>query len=138
MVGDESVIPAVAVSLQRVGAGVPVHVVLEVAGPEEEQPLPTPGDLRLAWLHRNGDEEALLGAVRALDLPGGTGHAFVHGEASAVRAVRRHLVVDRGLPREALSASGYWKRDRTDEGWRAEKADWKRQVEEDDRAAAPG
>src|SRR5271154_6001419 len=29
MVGDEAVIPAVAVSLQRVRAGVPVHVILE-------------------------------------------------------------------------------------------------------------
>ena len=41
--------------------------------------------------------------------------AFVHGEASAVRAVRRHLLAEREVPREALSASGYWKRARTDE-----------------------
>jgi hypothetical protein len=63
-------------------------------------------------------------------------HAFVHGEASAVRALRRHLLVDRSLPHEALSISGYWKRDRTEEGWREDKADWNRQVEADAAAAA--
>ena len=64
--------------------------------------------------------------------PAGAVHAFVHGEASAVRAVRRHLVVDRGISPDALSVSGYWKRGRTDEGWREDKAEWKRQVEADE------
>jgi NADPH-dependent ferric siderophore reductase len=131
MVGDASVLPAIAASLRRVEAGVPVHVLIEVDGPEEEQPLGTPGDLRLTWLHRNGDEDALAGAVRALDFPAGAVHAFVHGEASAVRAIRRHLLVERGLPREALSISGYWKRSRTEEGWREDKAEWNRLVERD-------
>jgi hypothetical protein len=58
-------------------------------------------------------------------------YAFVHGEASAVRALRRHLLVDRGVPREAMSVSGYWKRDRTEEGWREDKPEWNRLVEED-------
>jgi NADPH-dependent ferric siderophore reductase len=132
MVGDESVLPAIAASLVRVPAGVPVHVVVEVGGPEDEIALETPGDLRLTWLHRNGAGDRLLDAVRALAFPDGSVHAFVHGEASAVRAVRRHLVVERGVPREALSVSGYWKRGRTDEGWREDKAEWKRLVAADD------
>jgi NADPH-dependent ferric siderophore reductase len=132
MVGDESVLPAIAASLTRVPAGVPVHVVAEVGGPGEEIALETPGDLRLTWLHRNGAEDGLLEAVRALAFPEGPVHAFVHGEASAVRAVRKHLVVERGVPREALSASGYWKRGRTDEGWREEKPAWNRLVEVDE------
>ena len=39
-------IPAITASLQRIPPGVPVHVLIEVDGPEEEQPLPAPGDLR--------------------------------------------------------------------------------------------
>jgi NADPH-dependent ferric siderophore reductase len=58
-------------------------------------------------------------------------HAFVHGEASSVRAVRRHLLIEREVPREALSVSGYWKRTRTDEEWRADKAEWNRLAEQD-------
>jgi NADPH-dependent ferric siderophore reductase len=131
MVGDESVLPAISASLRRVPAGRPVHVIAEVDGPGDEVPLETPGDLRLTWLHRNGDEDLLFEAVRTLDFPPGAVHAFVHGEAAAVRAVRRHLLVDRGVPREALSVSGYWKRERTEEGWREDKAEWNRLVEQD-------
>jgi NADPH-dependent ferric siderophore reductase len=133
MVGDEAVLPAIAASLERVAEGVPVHVVVEVSGPDEEIDLETPGDLRVTWLHRRaGADDALVEAVRALAFPEGAVHAFVHGEAAAVRAVRRHLVVDRGVPREALSVSGYWKRGRTDEGWREDKPEWNRLVEADE------
>jgi hypothetical protein len=37
-------------------------------------------------------------------------------------------LVERGIARTDLSVSGYWKRGRTEEGWRADKADWQRQV----------
>ena len=137
MVGDEAVLPAISASLARIPAGVRVHVLVEVDGPADEVPLETPGDLHLTWLHRRADDEDLLArAVRELDFPDGTVHAFVHGEAASVRAIRRHLLVDRGLPREALSISGYWKRDRTEEGWREDKAEWNRLVEEDAAATA--
>ena len=130
MAGDASVTPATAASLARVPAGVPVFVVLEVDGPGEEQPLSTPGDLRLQWVHRSrgpGEEpELLVDAVRALELPGGRGQAFVHGEASSVRALRRHLLVERAMTTEAVSATGYWKLRRTEEGWREDKPEWQR------------
>ncbi len=137
MVGDEAVLPAISASLQRIPEGVPVHVLVEVDGPDDEVALETPGDLRLTWVHRRADDEDLLArAVRELAFPDGTVHAFVHGEAATVRAVRRHLLVDRGVPREALSISGYWKRERTEEGWREDKAEWNRLVEEDAAATA--
>lgn len=131
MVGDASVIPAIAASLTRVPAGVPVDVLVQVDGPEEEQPLSSPGELRLTWVR---DEAALLDALRALELPAdgdGAVQAFVHGEAGAVREIRRHLLADRGLPRTALSVSGYWKRTLDDEGWRAVKRAWNEAVEQD-------
>ena len=131
MVGDESVIPAIHASLRRIPDGVPVHVVLEVDGPAEEQPLDSPGDLRVTYLHRNGSGDALAAAVAALDFPDGDVHAFVHGEATSVRAVRKHLLGERGVARERMSCSGYWKLSRTDEDWRAEKRDWNALVEAD-------
>jgi NADPH-dependent ferric siderophore reductase len=136
MVGDEAVIPAIAVSLQRIPAGKPVYVVIEVDGPEHEHPLETPGDLHLTWLHRTdhhaGEKPELqLRAVQSLDLPDGHGHAFVHGEAAAVLLVRRHLIQARGFTAEQLSASGYWKLRRTDEQWREEKRDWIAQADQD-------
>jgi NADPH-dependent ferric siderophore reductase len=135
MVGDEAALPAIAVSLSRVPAGVPVFVVVEVNGPEERQPLHSPGDLEVVWAYRStgaGEDPSLqVEAVKALSLPDGQGHAFVHGEATTVRLIRRHLVLERGLPAESLSASGYWKLRRTDEQWRAEKREWLAQADAD-------
>ncbi|WP_431907340.1 siderophore-interacting protein [Micromonospora carbonacea] len=134
LVGDESALPAIAAALERLPADAPARVFLEVADAAEEQPLPSKGDVELTWLHR-GDRpvgEALVAAVRALDFPPGTVHAFVHGEATFVRELRRLLRVERGVPREWLSISGYWRRGMDDEGWRSTKPDWNRQVEADE------
>ena len=43
MVGDDAVLPAIAVSLSRVPTGVPVFAVIEVDGAEHRQPLSSPG-----------------------------------------------------------------------------------------------
>jgi NADPH-dependent ferric siderophore reductase len=131
MVGDPSVVPAISASLARVRPGVPAHVLIEVDGPEDELPMASSGDLHVSWVRRDGTGEPLAAAVGALEFPAGAVQGFVHGEAGSVRAVRRHLLVDRGVPREALSVSGYWKRTRTEEGWREDKADWNRLVEAD-------
>ena len=134
MVGDASALPAIAASLERVPASAPVFALIEVEDAHDELALETNGDVRVVWLHRAEQPQRgdlLLDAVAALDFPPGRVHAFVHGEAGIVRAVRRHLVVDRGAAAETLSASGYWKLSRTDEGWREDKAEWKRLVEAD-------
>lgn len=123
MVGDESALPAIGAACERVPAGVPVLAVLEVADGAEEQALTGPGELRATWLHRDpAAPDQLVAAVRALVFPPGRVHAFVHGEAGFVRDVRRHLVGERGVPRELLSVSGYWRRGRDEDGWRADKA----------------
>jgi len=130
MAGDTSVVPAISASLARIPAGATVHVFLQVHGSEEEVELSTPADLHLHWLHGDSDE-GLAEAIAALDFPAGHPHVFLHGEATSVRLARRHLVADRAVPATSLSASGYWKRTLTDEGWREAKADWNRQVEAD-------
>jgi NADPH-dependent ferric siderophore reductase len=130
MAGDTSVIPAISASLPRIAAGVPVHVFLQVHGPEEEVELTSPGDLHLHWLHGDADE-GVTAALADLDFPAGEPQVFLHGEATSVRLARRHLVVERGVAATALSASGYWKRTLTDEGWREDKAAWNQLVEAD-------
>lgn len=126
LVGDLAVLPAISASLPRIPAGVPAVVLIEAA-PEDRVELTSPGALQVAWVEPGG----LVAAVEALELLEGRVHAFVHGEASAVRAIRRLLIADRGVPKESTSISGYWKRSRTEEGWRDDKAEWNRLVEED-------
>lgn len=137
LVGDESALPAIAAALERLPVDAPAKVFVEVADAVDEQPLPSPGAVELTWLHR-GDRpvgEALVAAVTALDFPPGDVHAFVHGEATFVRELRRLLRVERAVPRERLSISGYWRRGMDDEGWRSTKADWNRQEEAEEATA---
>ncbi|MGW2562216.1 siderophore-interacting protein [Streptomyces sp. NPDC001514] len=138
LAGDESALPAIAASLERMPAGAVVHAFVEVAGPAEEQKIATPDGVTVNWLHR-GDRpvgEALVAAVRELDFPAGDVHAFVHGEAGAVKELRRHLRLERGIPAARLSISGYWRLGKSDEAWRAMKRDWNAQVEREQEQAA--
>jgi NADPH-dependent ferric siderophore reductase len=136
LVGDESALPAIAAALERMARGVAAYAFVEIADKDEEQPLPTAADLSVVWVHRDetpsGPGEALVDTVRGAWLPTGSGQAFVHGEAGMVRQVRHHLRFQRGVALELLSASGYWRRGLADEGWRAEKSAWNRDVEADE------
>ena len=134
MVGDESALPAIAASLEAVPPGMTTVVRLLCDGPGHEVDLACSGDLDLAWVHRHGDErdESLLAeAVRDLTFPPGRVHAFVHGEANEIREIRRHLLADRGLTRQDMSCSPYWRRDMTDEAWRRVKRDFVAAMEGD-------
>jgi NADPH-dependent ferric siderophore reductase len=126
-VGDASVLPAIGASLARIQSGVPARVFVELDNPADAQDFATVADVDVTWVRAGG----LLDALSDAEWPEGDVHAFVHGEATSVRDVRRFLVVDRGVPRESLSVSGYWKRRRTEEGWREDKAEWARLVEAD-------
>ncbi|MET9498361.1 siderophore-interacting protein [Streptomyces sp. NPDC006552] len=137
LVGDESALPAVAAALEALPPGARAHAFLEVEGPEEEQKIETP--VEVTWLHRAGRPvgQALIAAVTGLDFPAGRPHVFVHGEAGFVKELRRHLRVDRGIPREDLSISGYWRLGHNEDGWQASKRDWNAQVEAEQEAPAP-
>ncbi|MDX3192195.1 siderophore-interacting protein [Streptomyces sp. MN03-5084-2B] len=105
--GDETAIPAVASILSEVDNAI---VFLEVADAAEEQELP--GEVH--WLHRDGAEHGsrLLEAVRGATLPEGSA-AWLAGEAATVRALRRHLVGERGLAKNVVEFTGYWRRSLT-------------------------
>ncbi|MEU7136512.1 siderophore-interacting protein [Streptomyces sp. NPDC046261] len=131
LAGDESALPAIAASLERMPEGAVVHAFVEVADEREEQKLDLPAGVEVTWLHRAGRPvgEALVGAVRSLDFPAGDVQAFVHGEAGFVKELRRHLRLEREVPRERLSISGYWRRGHDEDGWQASKREWNQQVE---------
>ncbi|MFF1958762.1 siderophore-interacting protein [Streptomyces sp. NPDC058220] len=138
LVGDESALPAIAASLEQAPAGAVVRAFVEIPGPAEEQKIATPDGIEITWLHRGSRPvgEALVAAVRGLDFPDGDVHAFVHGEAGFVKELRRHLRMERSIPRERLSISGYWRLGQTDEAWRAVKREWNEQVEREQESAA--
>ncbi|MFJ9763594.1 siderophore-interacting protein [Streptomyces erythrochromogenes] len=140
LIGDESALPAIAAAMERMPVGARVHAIVEIDGPADELKIATPDGITPVWLHR-GDRpvgQAIVEAVQAMEFPSTDVHAFVHGEAGFVKDLRRHLRLERGIARERLSISGYWRLGETDEGWRAIKRDWNATVEaeQEHRAAA--
>ncbi|MEU3317877.1 siderophore-interacting protein [Streptomyces sp. NPDC006785] len=131
LAGDETALPAVATVLEALPAGTGAVVYAEVADAAEERELPpAAGGAEVRWVHRDRGGslvDAVRGAGADLD---GVDAAWVAGEASAVRALRRHLVEDRELPKSAVEFSGYWRRALTqddapteeDLAWAAERA----------------
>ena len=133
-VGDDAALPAIAAAVESLPPGAVAHAFVEVPGPADEQQIVTDADLRLTWVHRGAAEltDTVRAAHAAGRLPTGVPHAFLHGEASVVRELRRWVRAELGVDKDRLSASGYWRRGHDDEAWRAAKSRWKAEVERDD------
>ncbi|MGH3243665.1 MAG: siderophore-interacting protein [Spirillospora sp.] len=113
--GDLTALPAIAGNLASLPASTPAHVWIDVPHPEDRQDLPTAADAEITWVSPGG----LADAVRAAVVPGGA-YAWIAGESAVVKALRRHLVNDRGLDRGAVTFTGYWRRGATEEDLLAE------------------
>lgn len=131
LAGDETALPAIATVLEALPGTTSALVYAEIADAGEEVELPAAAErAEVRWVHRDRGGSlvaAVRGAGAELD---GVDAAWVAGEASAVRALRRHLVGERGLPKGAVEFSGYWRRALTqddapteeDLAWAAERA----------------
>ena len=92
--------------------------------------------MQITWVHRGGpagevsddragDNAPLIAAVRETDWLDGEPHVFIHGEAQAVmHNLRPYIRKERGVEAQwAASISGYWRRGRTEEGFRQWKSE---------------
>ncbi|MFB1043342.1 siderophore-interacting protein [Streptomyces chrestomyceticus] len=114
LAGDETALPAIGTLAEWLPEGARAVAYIEVAEAADEQTFETRGDLTVHWLHRGTGPavpgEALVEAVRGARFPAGSVFAWLAGEAGAVRALRRHLVEDRGLDKRDIDFTGYWRR----------------------------
>jgi NADPH-dependent ferric siderophore reductase len=127
LVGDESAVPAITAALEALPADAVARVVVLVDDADHEPALPARAGAEVTFLHRAtlAEGESLEASVRAMEFPAGRVHAFVHGEAQEVmHGIRPHLLKERGLERDQVSISGYWRRGRTEEGFR----EWKQEL----------
>ncbi|MEU3960235.1 siderophore-interacting protein [Streptomyces buecherae] len=113
--GDETAIPAIAVTLAALPAGARARVLIEVADAQEEQPLPTVADAEITWLHRDGRPagESLHDAALATPLPRGAGRVWGAAERGVVRSLRDHYVRAHGMDRAHTHLTAYWTRGET-------------------------
>jgi NADPH-dependent ferric siderophore reductase len=117
LAGDETALPAISRILAAAPATAVGIALLEVAGPEEQQPLPAPPAVTVRWLHRGstppGESTLLSDAVAGLERPEGDDvFAWVAAESAAVRIIRADLRGRWGLGRAQHHAIGYWRRGR--------------------------
>lgn len=112
--GDEAALPGIAAMVESLAPGSSARAIVEVDGPQDEQPLVAPAGvpLELTWLHRAGVEPGrstlLARALGEVELPAGLGHAYAAGEYGVVQALRQ-AIAGRGLPRERISPKPYWR-----------------------------
>ncbi|WUJ73442.1 siderophore-interacting protein [Kribbella soli] len=104
LVADETALPAVAGILEELPAD--VHATVFIAVPDAADTRPLPGNADITWV----TDGSLLEALKSAGLPLGADYAWVAGESSMIKSVRRHLVDVVGMPKAAISFQGYWKR----------------------------
>ncbi|WP_432730959.1 siderophore-interacting protein [Variovorax sp. W6] len=114
LIGDDTALPAISRRLAELPAGARVVVLAEVDSEADELPFDTQAELTLKWAHRRGTEPGqspvLLETLKAMQLPAGDFHTWVGCESAIAKALRAHLVGERGANPKWTRASGYWRR----------------------------
>ncbi len=105
--GDETALPAIARRLEELPAGARAIVFAQTGDAADRRVFDSVADVELRWFDGS---EALIAAVRAVELPAGEGYAWCAGEAAAMATLRRVLVDEKGHDRHAIRAAAYWKR----------------------------
>ena len=106
LVGDASALPAIARRLEELPAGVRAIAIVQVPEVADRRDLTSAAELSVQWV---ADNDSLVAAVRALDLPPGEGYAWCAGEGRTSAALRAVLVDEKGHDRFAIHAAAYWK-----------------------------
>lgn len=112
--GDDTTIPAIARLLDELPDDARAQVFIEVAEDAHRLPLRALPHVEVTWLARDGagagTTTLLVDAVRNTGWWDGRVFAWVAGERTAVRDLRRHLVEERDVSKEDIDFIGYWRR----------------------------
>jgi NADPH-dependent ferric siderophore reductase len=111
LVGDETALPAIAGILRDLPRDTVGEAVIEVPDIADAQEAGEPDGVGVHWVVRPADARpGALALEHALELPPGDGpvQVFAAGESALATGVRRSLV-ERGVPKGAITFCGYWK-----------------------------
>lgn len=112
--GDDTALPAIDRLLEELPDDAQAEVYIEVAEESHRINFPEPAGVGVTWVARNGlapgAKPLLLQAVREANWREGSMFAWLAGEQSAVRDLRRHLIEERGVDKSAIDFTGYWRR----------------------------
>ncbi len=106
LVGDVTALPAIHRRLEELPKGTEAAVIVQVLEAADRREFHSRAQLNVQWVET---PEQLIAAVRALSLPAGEGFSWGAGEAAVMRELRDVLAVEKGIPKEAMRVSAYWK-----------------------------
>jgi len=112
LVGDMTALPAISVNLETLPANAKGYAVIEVVSVEDIQTITHPSGIEIKWVINptpGKNELALLQQVQALDWLNGSLSAWVACEFSSMKVLRRFLKEEKGITKENLYLSSYWK-----------------------------
>lgn len=113
LAGDESALPAVLGVLRDLPADATGDAVIEVPDIADRQPAPAPEGVDVHWVvrrHADRPGAGALAALKELRIPDEPLTAFLVGEQQLATGGRRHLVNECGVPKQAITFSGYWRK----------------------------
>jgi NADPH-dependent ferric siderophore reductase len=106
LVGDDTALPAISRRLEELPEGSRAFVFV-LADEADRRAFASRAQVQVSWA--SSDEE-LLAALGGLALPAAdTGFAWGGGEASLMARVRQ-VLLDKGVPKQHMRVSAYWKR----------------------------
>jgi NADPH-dependent ferric siderophore reductase len=115
--GDETALPAIGSILEALPREVSAKVFIEIPEDSDSQSIRSKADVSIVWLSRHGaaagTRTILQEAIMDAPLPEG-GSVWFSAESFAVRTIRRHFYVVRGLDRRRVISFGYWQRGEID------------------------
>ncbi|MCP1373794.1 siderophore-interacting protein [Dyella lutea] len=112
MFGDETALPAIGRWLEELPPGKRAVAFVEIPGDADRQTLTSYADTTIQWLSRDGADAAtskrLEQALADWALPAGETFCWIAAESGRARRLRQSLE-GRGVAKDCLKATGYWK-----------------------------
>ena len=107
LVGDLTGLPAMARIAEEWGGRLPTAVYAEV--PDDLSGY-LPDGTDVTWSQPPAEGASRLAeVVESVDWPAGAGYFWMAGESAQMRAIRKHLMRERGLASSAYDVMGYWR-----------------------------
>ncbi|RDS80072.1 siderophore-interacting protein [Dyella psychrodurans] len=119
LVGDETALPAIGRRLDELPEHAHAIALIEIPEKADRLPLGSRAEFDVTWLERDGVDAAqsdlLERALRELPELSGDTFYWIATESRRVRAIRKYLAEECGVPKEWIRATGYWQAGGTDD-----------------------
>ncbi|MDA5555538.1 siderophore-interacting protein [Shimia sp. MMG029] len=124
LAGDMTAIPALMCNFERLTADTKGYVVIEITSEADKQDLNLPEGIELHWVINPTPEKLegkLVEQIKALPWLEGQVSVWTACEFDSMRALRSYYRTDRGVGRDQIYLSSYWRAGRTEDQHKVDK-----------------